>query len=235
LWQAVAYPATVAIVAMILLGFLTVYLSNSFQTLFTDFGLKLPMATRQLFWWRDTGVWLIVLFMVVFWVVCIAYRRHVGPARWARLVSSFPIIGPVHYFRGVAEWSSLMSVLVKNRVPVPDALRWTADGISNAWIAQSSRSWAEEAASGCSVSELLASRTEFPRGLTPIVQWGEKNGLLAEAFSIGREMLERRVRVRAEMLRTILPPVLFLVIGCFVAMLLVGLFMPLLTLIQGLV
>jgi type II secretory pathway component PulF len=134
----------------------------------------------------------------------------------------------------MAEWSSLMNVLIKNQVPLPDALRWSAEGISNAWVAHNARIWANESAAGRGIADVLASRTEFPHGLAPLIQWGEKNGVLAEAFATSREVLERRVRLRAEMLRTALPPLLFLAIGCSLLMLVTGLFFPIITLINGL-
>jgi type II secretory pathway component PulF len=219
---------------MVVLGFLTVWLSHTFEVMFSEFNLQLPLATRHLFWWRHTGVWILFVAVLVVAGLALVYRRRYGPVGWARLVTSFPLFGPLVHFRGLAEWSSLMSVLIKNHVPLPDALRWTADGVSNAWVAHSSRVWAKETASGQSVSEVLSSRPDFPRGLAPLIQWGEKNGVLAEAFATTREVLERRVRLRAEMLRTVLPALLFLAIGCGVLMLVIGLFMPIISLIQGL-
>ncbi len=234
LWEALAYPLTVAILATVLLGLLTVWLSHTFEVLFRDFELQLPLATRHLFWWRDTGVWILLVAVLLATGLALVYRHRCGPAGWARLLASFPLFGPLLHFRGLAEWSSLMSVLIKNQVPLPDALRWSAEGVSNAWVAHNSRVWAKETASGQSVSDVLSSRSDFPRGLTPLIQWGEKNGVLAEAFATSREVLERRVRLRAEMLRSALPALLFLAIGCGVLMLVIGLFMPIPYLIQAL-
>lgn len=234
LWQAFAYPITVLVLAMILLGFIVMWLSSAFQVIFRDFGMQVPVATRQLFWWRDTGIWILVSLGICAVLAVLIYRKRSGPEGWTRLTESIPLIGPLIHFRGIAEWSGLMSVLVKNKVPLPDALRWSAEGVQNAWVAHRSRAWAEEVARGQSVSELLASRRDFPSGILPLIQWGESNSLLAESFATCREVLERRVRVRADMLRMVLPPVLFLVVGCWVAMILVGLFMPLVALIQGL-
>lgn len=234
LWQALAYPMTVGILALVLLAFLTFWLSGIFEAMFMEFDLLLPLTTRHLFWWRNTGVWLLAIGVLLVAGMALAYRYRYGPALWARLLASFPLFGPLLHFRGVAEWSSLMSVLIKNQVPLPDALRWSAEGVSNAWMAHCSRIWANETALGQSVAEILSSRADFPRGLAPLILWGEKNGVLAEAFATSREVLERRVRLRAEMLRTVLPPVLLIAIGCGVLMLVMGLFFPLIALINGL-
>jgi type II secretory pathway component PulF len=47
-------------------------------------------------------------------------------------------------------------------------------------------------------------------------------------------MLEKRVRVRLLLLQAILPPVLFIVIGCNILFVVTGLQMPLISLINGL-
>ena len=234
IWQAFAYPVTVSVLAAIVLGFLGIWLSSVFQTVFAEFQLQLPLATRQLFWWRDFGIWWLGAAALLSIACALMYRHRSGRAAWTRFITSFPLIGPLWHLRGLAEWSSLMSVLVRNKVPLPDALRWSADGVSNAWIAHRSRMWANYAAMGQCVAEMLSNRPDFPSGIVPLIQWGERHGLLAEAFAAGREVLERRTRLRAELLRTVIPPLLLLAIGCCVSTILFGLFMPILSLIQGL-
>jgi type II secretory pathway component PulF len=234
IWQAVLYPITVGILALVLFVLLMTFLSGTFESMFRGFDLRLPLATRHLFWWRDTGIWLVAGGLAIAVGMAVVYRRRRGAAMWTRLLESIPLFGPLLHFRGMAEWSSLMNVLIKNQVPLPDALRWSAEGISNAWVAHNARIWANESASGRGIADVLASQTDFPHGLAPLIQWGEKNGVLAEAFATSREVLERRVRLRTELLRTALPPLLFLAIGCSLLMLVTGLFFPIITLINGL-
>jgi type II secretory pathway component PulF len=57
---------------------------------------------------------------------------------------------------------------------------------------------------------------------------------LDEAFGTARELFDRRVRVRALLLQSVLPPLLFVVIACGVVMVIGALFAPLINLIQGL-
>ena len=81
---------------------------------------------------------------------------------------------------------------------------------------------------------MMASGHEWPAFLVPLIRWGEETGTLADALGAGREMLEERVRMRSLLLQMALPPVLFIAIGCLVLFLVGAMFMPMLSLIQGL-
>jgi type II secretory pathway component PulF len=125
-------------------------------------------------------------------------------------------------------------VLVKYKIQLPEALQLAADGVSDAHVRQLSVWLAEGTANGQTLSDLLTQRPRLPTSLIPLLRWGEKSGLLAEAFRAGREMFEMRVRVRSLLLQSILPPMLLIALGCTVGFFLIALFMPLIGLIQGL-
>ena len=70
--------------------------------------------------------------------------------------------------------------------------------------------------------------------MIPIVRWGEKNGVLAQAFELGSQMFEQRVENRSVVLQSALPPLMFIAIGCCVLLIVGGLFVPLGVLIRAL-
>lgn len=232
LWQSLAYPLIVGVLATVLLVLVTGLMANAFESVFRDFNLMLPLAARHLFWWRDTGIWIVAASAVVLVFVVVIFRRTQGPVAAARWGARIPLFGPLFYLRALAEWASLMRVLVKNHVTLPDALRWSADGLSNAWVAHNSRVLADEVTRGQRISDMLAGEYGFTNSLAPLIRWGETTGALADAFAASHEILERRLQLRAEMLRTVLPPLLFVAIAYCVIVVLVALFMPLIQLLN---
>ena len=56
-------------------------------------------------------------------VLAILFRLLVGRARWQRLMSTVPLFGALWQSTGVAEWSGLLSVLLRHEIPLPNALR----------------------------------------------------------------------------------------------------------------
>jgi type II secretory pathway component PulF len=133
-----------------------------------------------------------------------------------------------------AQWCSLMQVLVKYRVSLPEALRWCESGAASASFRELSRDLAQAVNQGHSLSEALSGDRRVPASLVPLVRWGERAGALAEAFSTAQDMFARRILLRIVVLQSIVPPVLFIALGCCVLLIAGGLFMPLWSLLRGL-
>jgi type II secretory pathway component PulF len=68
----------------------------------------------------------------------------------------------------------------------------------------------------------------------PLLRWGEQSGVLAEAASTLAEMFADRLASRAAWLRTTSPPVIYLIIVMSIGFAVTSLFIPLISLIQGL-
>lgn len=229
-----AYPIFVVCLATLVLTFMVFAVSDTLRRMFDEFELSLPMPTRLLFWWRDTGVWIVLALIASLLVAAVVYRVVRGRARWAQLKASIPFVGPLSYWSGLAEWCSLLSVLLKHQIALPDALRLSADGVDNAYIGRISAGLAESSSAGKTLSQILAASKELPLPLVPLIRWGEQVGLLNEAFATGKELFDRWVRIRALMLHSILPPLLFVAIAAGVLLAVVALFSPLTSLISSL-
>jgi type II secretory pathway component PulF len=232
--RGLAYPLFVVCLAAIVLLIVILGVSEPYIQLFEDFELELPFSTRLLIWWREYG--LASASCVAAGVIALAMllRLVLPRANWSRMIAGTPVFGPLAHWAALAEWCSLLSVLVKNQVALPDALRLSAAGIENAYVGQIAKELGERTAEGQSLSEILATSRPLPVSLVPLVRWGERVGELAEAFGTARELFDRRVRVRALMLQSILPPILFVLIACTVVMVVGALFAPLISLVTDL-
>ena len=228
------YPAFVACLAVLILSCLLFLVSGTYRHMFEEFALELPLSTRLVFWWRDYGFWLLAGCAVIFLVAALILRWGLGRVRWLQLKSKLPVVGPLSYWSGLAEWCSLLSVLLKYRIALPDALRLSAAGVENSYVGHIAATLADRCAGGQTLSKLLATDRPLPVSLVPLIRWGEKADSLHEAFTTGKELFDRRVRIRAIMLHSILPPLLFIAIAASVGLVVVSLFVPLVNLISDL-
>ena len=228
------YPLVVMCLATVVLLFLIAFAAGSYEQMYEEFELTLPLFTMLFLWWRHIGLWLIVGALVVGLLVAVAVRVRRGRAGWLRLVATIPLFGSLWRWSGFAEWTSLLSVLVRNQIPLPEALRLSGEGVSNEHVGEISHLLADGAEKGQAVWRLLSANREAPASLVPLFRWGEEKGMLAEAFGTGRQMLEARVRVRSLLLQSILPPILFIAIGCSVLFVVGALFAPLVEMIGSL-
>ena len=228
------YPLVVLLLATGILALTGYYVTGAFKNIFTEFGLRLPMFTQMLLWWRDTGIWFVGGFVASLLLLMVILRLVGGARRWCLLRGTLPFLGALWRWTGAAEWSGLLSVLLRHQVPLPEALRCAGRGVRDAQIGYLSQCLADGVARGRSLSQMLFTTPQLPAALVPMVEWGEKMGNLPESFRVGQEMLSKRARMRALLLQSILPPILFICIGCAILFVVMGLFMPLIDLISKL-
>jgi type II secretory pathway component PulF len=229
-----AYPGILLALLLAVLAGLGVLVVPQFHKIFMDFACELPAATEWILWGFQYGLWWFLCFVVL--VAFGLYLACTLPApHWLRRIAyGIPLIGPVIRANGLVAFSRLMRLFIDQRVPVTEALRLTADGVRDPALAVACRRASEEVAAGQLLSESLAGYWQFPPTLFPFVRWGQQIPDLTEAFQAAAEMYEGRMRLRETLLAGILPPLAFAVIGSAVGFIIVGLFLPLISLIQNL-
>ena len=230
---AIAYPLIVLGMTIVVYVLFLAFLVRPIQQVYVEFELDLPTWTQSLFWMATTGVQIFLAVGLSLLLVLLALRAIGGRAGWSWLMTNLPLLGPVWHWTGSAEMLRSLSLLVDHRVPLPEALRLTGGGISDAYIGDQCRSVAAIVERGSPLWAALVELRTLPLSIVPLVHWGEEHDALAEALRTAAEMLEGRLRVRSGLLVVILPPAMFVLVGT-VAASMVALFMPMISLIQGL-
>jgi type II secretory pathway component PulF len=254
---ATAYPLflLVAVVGVFVFTFSVV--TPSIMSLFEDFETDLPEVTQAIYaltqivqavvaWfvsaWRLLTTWPGLLTICVVTILLAAthvrlrdkpaYRRARGVVRW--LCCTLPIFGPLMMGISLTGFARFVHVLLQQQVPLPEALRLTADSMADANIAEVSRHLARETSAGRPLSEALAETSRLPSLLLPWIRWGERSDRLPEAFAAIAEMCEVRAQLRITLLARILPPLAFIVVGATAVGAISSVALPLVGLIQNL-
>lgn len=232
---AFAYPLFLFVV-ILLIYVMCIQIVPTFGKIFADFGAELPVMTKITLRICSplavASVLALVLLAVT--IVLIALGGRTRSAWMQRTLYRLPIVGPIWRFRGLAEFSRLMGLLLELRVPLPQALRAVAEGLREGDLRAASRRLAEQVEAGVPFSEAMAQRREFPATFKPLVQWGEKAPALADAFRGTAEMCEGRLRFQGMFADAVLLPVMLVVVLFFVGFFMASLFLPLISLIQKL-
>ena len=205
-----------------------------FKTMFTEFGLKLPVPTHVLFWMSDVASPLMLVGTVAIVLGVGAVRLFGGGGAYSQLVGALPIVGKLWYWSGSAEGLRAVGLLVENQIPLPQALTLSAGGISDQHISHACRQLGQRVEAGQPLWEALIRTRLFPMSIIPVIRQGEQQGTLDSAFRTAAKMLEDRVNNRSLLVVQILPPLVFVVIVLLVGVTIIALFMPMIGLIQGL-
>jgi type II secretory pathway component PulF len=228
------YPTVVLVLALAVLLFIVGFVAQAFGEMMREFQLSLPVMTRLVLWWGDTGIWLFGVAVLLVIVLAASFRIMAESAGWHRLLGTMPLFGAVWQASGIAQWMGLLRVLLKYGMTLPEALRLAGHGASNSAVADCSRRLADGVVRGRLLSQMMLTQPALPATLIPLVQWGEQSGALGESFQLGQQMFEERARIRAAMIQAVLPPLLFIFIGCMVIFVVIALFMPMVDLISKL-
>ena len=239
---AVTYPLIVLGLAVAMLVLFSVYTVPPFKALFDDFELELPMVTQLLIrtsdllmWFCESGAWLVAIGGGLLGITLFLLATGWGGGALQRFLATVPFAGSLWHWSGTAAGTRLLAILLDHGVPLPEALRLAGAGVRNGNVRETLIELAAGVEGGARLSELLASRSHLPSSLVPLVRWGERTGQLAEALRDASELYVVRIRIRAQLLRSVSPALVFILVFLMVGFAIVALFMPLVDLIQALV
>jgi type II secretory pathway component PulF len=231
-----AYPAFLLVAVVFLMLFLSMVIVPQFGKIFADFGTDLPVITQLIMRVFSPIGGLVVLAafaaLVLGLLLAAGLKSRVA---WAQRIAYWiPLVGPCWRFRGLAEFSRMMALLLDLQVPLPQALRAMAGGSREADVRAACRHLADCVEAGVPFSEALARFNEFPVTFRPLVEWGERQRALGDAMRGITEMCEGRLRFQSLLMEAVLLPGVLVLVAFSVGLVIIGLFLPLIALIQKL-
>ena len=231
---ALAYPLLLAALFATLFVVIEVMVVPDMLKVYEDFDIPFPWRVRALFWL--SGERMLIAAGIVITAVPMLYlvvRASIPASARRGLVAWIPLYGAAAFWRAVASWLRLLALTLDHGVPAPEALRLASEGVEDANVRIAGQRAARAAMAGRTVGDAVWV-ARFPTSLAPLVSWGESAGALPEALRSGAQMLEDRVRLRAAVLRTALPPIVFVLVAVGSLILFATLLMPLVNVIESL-
>ncbi len=224
-----AYPVILLSIIAVLLIFFQLLIVPEFASMYKDFGMRLPALTG--FYLNYSGLvgWIFLGLAVTAIVVPAVALLPLGS--WLGHLSSWiPIIGPIVRQERYIQFTRLMAALLEAQAPLPAALELAAVAMRGTLLAGRCRAASAAVQGGIPLDEALAG-AGFVDSLSCLVAWGQKKNALAEAFRSSAESFEAQSSSQTVLLSMIVLPFIFLAIGAFVALSVIALFMPLISLI----
>jgi type II secretory pathway component PulF len=236
LWLSLAYPALTAGIALILVFMICIVVVTQFEAIFNDFGIPLPRMTRALLVisraidsaWSSLAILAGALICIV-----MAARFLLPRAARRSLAGRLPVLGKVWRSMSLAEFCHLLALLLEGRLPLPEALRLTGEGVENNDIDGACQLMAGQVESGRSLAQAMEERTVFPFGLPRLLRWAENQKSFPEVLHMAGLMFEARARSQSAFVGVVLNFACVLLVFCMV-LIVPALFVPLITLIARL-
>ena len=238
---AMAYPAILTIVSLAICCGLLALVIPQFRVLFEGFGVELPAITQMMIGLSDVCIWMMENFVSVIVIAVIlmglgfgVFRLVAGPATARRVIYELPMIGKTIKLRSLCEFCHLLALLIENRIPLPRALSLVATATSDPCLSQCADDAARYVEQGESLGSLRHLIPQMPPELSRIPGWDSPDESLPQALRASSDIFAAQCGVTARAMAGAATPILITIVGCGVAMTVIGMFMPLIKLLNDL-
>jgi type IV pilus assembly protein PilC len=232
------YPIIVLTIAMLILGFIMVFVIPKFEETFSQLGEKLPGMTQGLI---DLSRWMTVNWYVLFLIPILivagfwATARTPGGRRFIdKMLLKLPLFGPVIHKSQVAQFARTLGTLGSSGVPLMQSLDICADASGNVVMKEGIHSVRESVREGEPMARPMAETQLFDEIVVNMVDVGEETGELDRMLMKIADNHEAEVEVRVSSMMSVLEPLLIVTMAVMVGYIVVALFLPLLKLQESL-
>ena len=236
---AMIYPIVVLVVTVSILLLIMIFVVPKFEEVFKQIpGIgELPAITRGL---QAVSRFLVDRWYVVFgtiFVLIVGIRafKMSAPGRrfFDRLRLRLPIVGPLARKIVVARFTRTLGTLIASGVPILEALSICKNTAGNVVLEEALDKVHESVREGESIAEPLGESGIFDDIVVNMIDVGEETGELDKMLIKVADNYDEEVDVAVGSLVSIIEPLLILFMGGAVFLIVLGLFLPLMKLIQG--
>jgi len=231
---ALAYPAFLAVVGTLVVGFLITFFVPMFGTMFDSLRDQgdLPLMTDWLLGFSDAirkyGPYLLGALAIV----AILMHRELQTDRGKRLRDlvklRLPLLGPVFTSLAVARFCRVLGTLLRNGVPILKSLDISRETSGNRILSEAIAKASENISSGQSLAAPLAKCEHFPLTVVEMISVAEESNTLDDVLVEIADGLERRTARRLDLVVRLLEPVMLLILAAIVLCVVIALLMPVL-------
>ncbi len=227
---ALAYPVLLIVVSVATVFVLLTFIIPKFVEMFEELGQALPLPTQILLAISNlfNNFWPILLIVIV--VIIVAFKRYAssekGVLLFDKIKLNLPLLGEVLRQIEISRFARTLGTLLKNGIPILEALRVTSRTTGNKIFAIEAQRFSKGIEKGKKLSDLMKEDKVFPPAVTDLVAVGEESAELEQILIDISESCEKESQMRIKTFMSILEPVLILILGTVVAFIVISMLLP---------
>lgn len=227
---ALLYPIILTLMAIAVVTGLLAYVVPKVVAVFANIGQELPQMTRLLIAISDFlvnhGIALLLV-MLVGGIIARRMLQRPGPRRALhRLLLRLPIIARLTRGLNTARFARTLSILAASGVPILEALRISAQVISNLPMRQAVEEAALRVREGANINAALSRSGLFPPMTLQLIASGESSGRLEEMLERAAQHQESEVQTLIAAFLGLFEPLLILLMGGMVLFIVLAILLP---------
>ncbi len=229
---ALLYPALVTLVAVGVILLLLSYVVPQVVEMFAHVGQELPWLTRALIATSDFlsahGLTLLAALAAAGLAFHALLRREGPRRRFHALLLRLPLIGRVVRGLETARFARTFAILTASGVPVLEAMRLSAQVITNLPMREAVQAAARRVREGAGIKQALETGGYFPPMTLHLIASGEASGNLEAMLERAAETQERELETTIAALVGVFEPFMILVMGGVVLTIVLAIMVPIL-------
>jgi type IV pilus assembly protein PilC len=206
----------------------------TFATLYSTMQAKLPTMT----------VWLIAIGQaarnyIVFFAIAVVgaffgfrwwSRTESGRERIDAVKMRTPILGEIWMKYQVAQLARILGTLLTGGIPLVQAMETAADSLNTPLLRRAIETAGRSVREGQPLAASLRASNMFPGLATDMIEVGESTGALPAMLNSVAEFFEEDVNTKMTATLSLIEPAIMIVMGVFVAFVLISLYLPIFSL-----
>jgi len=235
--SAMLYPAFLLVLAAVVVGIIMVFAMPTFVSVFDSFDMELPGLTKAIIavsnffadWW-----WIVAMLILA---GIIALRLYVssekGALRSSQWLLKLPILGRVNRMKAASQFANTLSTLLTAGIPIIRAVEIVARVLDNRYIGRQLGALVPRLEEGRSLGEQLRGSGLFPAMLCEMCAMGEDTGSLESTLETIGGYYDMETETASNRALSMLQPIITLIMGIFIGILVVGLYLPMFNMYSG--
>ena len=232
--SAMAYPLIMCVVGAVAVTTLLTFVMPKVMAIFSELNQTLPVMTQMLIFvstFLQTWWWALLLGGAAGYF---SFRRYVatdkGAYRYHMFLLNLPKFGELILKREIAAFTRTLGALLRNGVPILNALAISAEVMSIRPIRNEIAKIPEGITQGSGIAPTLRQSPLFPPVVVNMVAIGEETGHLPEVLLRVAESYEAQVDRSVKTLTSFIEPVIILVMGVVVGFIVISMLLPIFSL-----
>jgi general secretion pathway protein F len=231
---ALAYPAILSLVAILVVMGLMVSVVPRVVEQFDNVDQQLPLITRIVIGisaFLANYYWVIIIAVILGGLLFVqALKRPAFRLSVDRTVLRIPLLGKLLRNLHAARMARTLATMVASRLPLLEGLRLTGGTIRNKVLSAANDDIVESVRSGGSLSGAMRTSGVFPPLLVYLTASGESAGQLDTMLERAAEYLEREFDNFTSTALSLLEPLIIVAMGGVVAVIILAILLPILQL-----
>lgn len=229
--SAIRYPLVVFAAILVAVTIMNIWVIPAFADAFARYNAELPLMTRILIGSSSFFVAYWPGFLTALVAGLFSFRAWIRSARgemvWSRFLLHAPLVGNIIRKAILGRFAQSMALTIRSGVPLIQALSVVAGVVDNAYVGEKIRSMRSGIEKGDTVSRTAAATGLFTPLVLQMLSVGEETGALDTLLEETALHYQAEVEFELKRLADAIEPIMITIIGALVAVLALGVFLPL--------